>query len=55
MESAYLTTKKVNGGAYGMPNLATINPVLQMSTKTAGMALIQASAAPDDSEEFINP
>jgi hypothetical protein len=40
IEKAYLKAKKVNGGELGMPNLATMKPVLQMSTNTAGMAMI---------------
>ena len=35
-------TRKVKGGAYGSPNLATMKPVLQMRTNTAGMARIRA-------------
>ena len=30
--------KKVSGGAYGKPYLATTKPVLQISTKTAGIS-----------------
>ena len=29
--------RKLKVGAYGKPNLATMKPVLQMSTNTAGM------------------
>jgi hypothetical protein len=37
MDKKYRIAKNVSGGAKGSPNLATMNPVLQMSTKTAGM------------------
>jgi hypothetical protein len=47
MDKAYRSPKKENGGALGMPKRATMKPVLQMSTKTAGMARTQAS---EDSE-----
>ena len=40
MEKIYLKNKKVKGGELGMPNFATMKPVLQISTKTAGMAMI---------------
>jgi hypothetical protein len=40
MEKIYLKNKNVKGGELGMPNFATMKPVLQMSTKTAGMAMI---------------
>jgi hypothetical protein len=42
MERAYLTSKNFMGGEYGMPYRATIKPVLQIRTKSAGMTLIQA-------------
>src|SRR3569832_1895027 len=35
------SSRKVSGGAYGKPNLATTKPVLQISTKMKGMAAIQ--------------
>ena len=35
--------KKLNGGACGMPNRATTKPVLQMSTKTHGMAAARSA------------
>src|SRR5471030_2117396 len=30
------SSKKVSGGAYGKPNLATINPLLHSNTKNTG-------------------
>ena len=39
--------KKEKGGAWGMPKRATMKPVLQMSTNTAGIARNQAA---DESE-----
>src|SRR4051812_14125513 len=32
--------RKVSGGAYGSPNLATMKPVLQIRTKASGTRLI---------------
>ena len=38
---AQRSNRKVSGGAYGNPNLATMNPVLQSSTKNRGIGFNQ--------------
>jgi hypothetical protein len=47
IDKAYRNHKKEKGGAWGMPKRATMKPVLQMSTNTAGIARNQAA---DESE-----
>src|SRR5215470_14889450 len=44
-DSAYRHARKPSGGACGMPRRATTNPVLQMSTNTAGIERTSALLA----------